>query len=61
MDVAFVSMYAVRGEVGTRQLHALRLKDVRMRRHFHVIHNENRTLTASGRAFMEALEASGSR
>jgi len=26
-----------------------------------VIHNENRTLTASGRAFMEALEASGRR
>ena len=54
-------MYAVRGEVGTGRLHPLRLKGVRRRRHFHVIHNENRTLTASGRAFMEALEASGSR
>jgi len=61
LDVAFASMYAVRGEVGTGRLHPLRLKGVRRRRHFHVIHNENRTLTASGRAFMEALEASGSR
>jgi len=59
LGVAFVSMYAVRGEVGTRRLHALRLKGIRMRRHFHVIHNENRTLTASGRAFVEAVEASG--
>lgn len=60
MDVAFVSMYAVRGEVGTRRLDAP-AEGIRMRRHFHVIHNENRTLTASGRAFMEALEASGRR
>jgi hypothetical protein len=59
LDVAFVSMYAVRGVVGTRRLHAP-LKGGRMR-HFQIVHNENRTLTASGRAFMEALEASGRR
>jgi DNA-binding transcriptional LysR family regulator len=57
LGVAFVSMYAVRGEVSTRRLSALRLKGLRIRRHFHVIHNESRTLTASARAFMATLEA----
>jgi DNA-binding transcriptional LysR family regulator len=56
LGVAFVSMYAVRGEIATRRLCALRLKGLRVRRHFHVIHNEARTLTASGRAFMALLE-----
>ncbi len=58
LGVAFVSMYAVRGEVATRRLCALRLKGLRVRRHFHVIHNEARTPTASGRAFMALLEGS---
>jgi DNA-binding transcriptional LysR family regulator len=57
LGVAFVSTYAVRGEIATRRLCALRLKGLRVRRHFHVIHNEARTLTASGRAFMALLEA----
>jgi len=61
LGVAFVSMYAVRGEVATRRLCALRLKGIRVRRHFHVIHNEARTLTASGRAFMVLLEGSRDR
>jgi DNA-binding transcriptional LysR family regulator len=55
LGVAFVSTYAIRGEVATRRLCALRLKGLRVRRHFHVIHNEARTLTASGRAFMALL------
>jgi DNA-binding transcriptional LysR family regulator len=58
LGLAFVSMYAVRGEIEGRRLCALRLKGLRVRRHFHVIHNEARTLTASGRAFMDLLEAS---
>jgi DNA-binding transcriptional LysR family regulator len=58
LGLAFVSMYAVRGEIEARRLCGLRLKGLRLRRHFHVIHNEARTLTASGRAFMELLEAS---
>jgi DNA-binding transcriptional LysR family regulator len=57
LGVAFVSMYAVRGEIATRRLCALRLKGLRVRRHFHVIHNEARTVTASGRAFMALLES----
>jgi DNA-binding transcriptional LysR family regulator len=56
LGVAFVSMYAVRGEIATRRLRAVRLKGLRVRRHFHVIHNEARTLTVSGRAFMALLE-----
>jgi DNA-binding transcriptional LysR family regulator len=59
LGVAFVSMYAVRGEIATRRLYGLRLKGLRVRRHFHVIHNEARTLTASGHAFMELLGGSG--
>ena len=61
LGIAFVSTYAVRGEIATRRLAGLRLKGLRIRRHFHVIHNEARTLTASGRAFMELLEHPGGR
>jgi DNA-binding transcriptional LysR family regulator len=53
--VAFVSLYAVRGEVATGRLCAVRLRGVRVRRHFHVIHHESRRVTASARAFMELL------
>ena len=58
LGVAFVSMYAVRREVRARRLSALRLKGLRIRRHFHVIHSETRTLGTSARAFMEMLEHS---
>jgi DNA-binding transcriptional LysR family regulator len=61
LGVAFVSKYAVRGEIATRRLRGLRLEGVRVRRHFHVIHNEARTLTASGRAFMALLTGSFAR
>ena len=61
LGVAFVSMYAVRGEIATRRLCGLRLKGLPVRRHFHVIHNEARTLTASGRAFMALLDGSPTR
>jgi DNA-binding transcriptional LysR family regulator len=59
LGVAFISIYAVRGELETRRLHALRLKGIRMQRHFHVLHHEARRLTASARAFMEVLAGSG--
>ena len=61
LGVAFISVYAVRGEVETRRLHALRLRGIRVQRHFHVIHHEARRLTASARAFMEALVRAGRR
>ena len=55
LGVAFVSVYAVRHEIKAKQLAAVRLKGVRLQRHFHVIHNESRVLTHSARAFVEAL------
>src|SRR5262245_28705316 len=56
LGVAFVSTYAVRGETATGRLRALRLRGLRVQRHFHVIHHEARRVTASARAFMELLE-----
>jgi len=56
LGAAFVSTHAVRGEVATGRLQALRLRGLRIHRHFHVIHHEARRLTASARAFMRALE-----
>src|SRR5882762_7812139 len=56
LGVAFVSLYAVRGETATGRLCALRLRGVRIQRHFHVIHHEARRVTASARAFMEVLK-----
>jgi DNA-binding transcriptional LysR family regulator len=56
LGVAFVSVYAVRGETSTGRLRALRLRGVPIHRHFHVIHHEARRVTASARAFMELLE-----
>jgi len=61
LGVAFVSIYAVRGELATRRLHVLRLRGIRVQRHFHVIHHEARRITASARAFMEVLAQSGRR
>jgi DNA-binding transcriptional LysR family regulator len=55
LGVAFVSVHAVRREVATRHLVAVRLAGVPIRRHFHVIHNEARTLGPSARAFVQLL------
>jgi DNA-binding transcriptional LysR family regulator len=56
LGVAFLSIYAIRVEVETGRLFALRLRGHRIRRHFHVIHNEARTLGASAQAFVKLLE-----
>ena len=55
LGVAFVSVCAVQGEIAAARLHAVRLRGLRLRRHFHVIHHEARRVTASARAFMELL------
>jgi DNA-binding transcriptional LysR family regulator len=57
LGVAFLSIHAVRGEVATGRLRALRLRGVRLVRHFHLLHNEARTLSAGARAFRELLDA----
>jgi DNA-binding transcriptional LysR family regulator len=60
LGVAFVSVYAVRGEIATGRLHAVRLRGVRIHRHFHVIHHEGRRVSASARAFMDLLDQTAS-
>jgi DNA-binding transcriptional LysR family regulator len=55
LGVAFVSLCAVRREVATGHLAAMRVAGVPIRRHFHVIHHEARTLGPSARAFVQLL------
>jgi DNA-binding transcriptional LysR family regulator len=59
LGVAFVSLYTIRGELATRSLHAVRLRGVPIHRHFHVIHNEARALSASAQAFLRTLDEGG--
>ena len=56
LGVAFVSTYAVRSEVRRREVAVIRVRGLRIRRHFHVIHAEGRSLPASGRAFLAVLD-----
>jgi DNA-binding transcriptional LysR family regulator len=56
LGVAFVSRYAVQSEVRARQLAIVALRGLRMRRHFHVIQSERRTLGIRARAFLTLLE-----
>ena len=55
LGIAFVSIHAIRGDLAVGRLRATRLKGLRIQRHFHIIHNEARTLSTSARAFMELL------
>jgi DNA-binding transcriptional LysR family regulator len=59
LGVAFASIHAVRGELETGRLARVRVRGLGIQRHFHVIHNEARTLSAGARAFVAALEAHG--
>jgi DNA-binding transcriptional LysR family regulator len=61
LGVAFVSVHAVRGEVASRRLMAVRLRRLRIQRHFHVIHSEARTLSAGARALVAMLSAPAKR
>jgi DNA-binding transcriptional LysR family regulator len=56
LGVAFVSVYSVCGELETGRLHRVRLNGLDVRRHFHVIHNEARALSARARAFVAAVQ-----
>lgn len=56
LGVAFVSIYAVRGELETGRLQHVRPRGFRIQRHFHVIHNEARTLTARANAFIGVIQ-----
>ena len=59
LGVAFVSRYAVEDEVRSGRLRVLPVQRMNIRRHFHVIHDERRPLSASARAFTAFLEANG--
>ena len=56
LGVAFVSVHAVRQEVATRQLVPIRLRGIRIHRHFHVLHSDQRAVSASVSAFARLLE-----
>jgi DNA-binding transcriptional LysR family regulator len=58
LGVAFVSIHAIRGELATHRLYAVRLKGLRIRRHFHIIRNAARAPSVSAAAFLELLAGS---
>jgi len=60
LGVAFVSVYAVQGELATARFRMLRIRGLRIVRHFHLIHHERRQLSAAARAFMEFLSRTAS-
>lgn len=55
LGVAFVSHYAVRGEVASGQLRVVGVRGVAIQRHFHVIRHEAKSLTPTVRAFLGFL------
>jgi DNA-binding transcriptional LysR family regulator len=57
LGVAFLSVYAIAGEVATGRLCPLRIRGLPIRRHFHVIYSEGRPPGASARAFLQHLDA----
>jgi DNA-binding transcriptional LysR family regulator len=59
LGVALLSIHTVHGEVAAGRLRALRLRGHRLVRHFHLLHQEARTLSASARAFRTLLETAG--
>jgi DNA-binding transcriptional LysR family regulator len=56
LGVAFVSRYAIEDEVRAKRLRVVAVDKLKIRRHFHVIHDERRPLSASARAFVGFLE-----
>jgi DNA-binding transcriptional LysR family regulator len=61
LGVAFLSVHAIRGEVRMRMLSAVRLRGLRIRRHFHVLHHDARTLGGAASEFVNLLTAPGDR
>ena len=60
LGIAFVSRYAIADEVRAKRLRVVAADKLKIRRHFHVIHDERRPLSASARAFVGFLEKSRS-
>jgi len=60
LGIAFVSRYAIEDEVRAKRLRVVAVDRLKIRRHFHVIHDERRPLSASAGAFVDFLEKSRS-
>jgi DNA-binding transcriptional LysR family regulator len=60
LGIALVSVHTIKGELASRRLAALRVRGLQLRRHFHVIHDEGRRLSASAQVFLTLLEPSAS-
>ena len=59
LGVAFVSHFAVADEIRDGRLRSISVERLTMRRHFHVVHDERRPLSASARAFVRFLQDDG--
>jgi LysR family transcriptional regulator, low CO2-responsive transcriptional regulator len=59
LGVAFVSRFAVADELREGRLRAIAVERLRMRRHFHVVHDDRRPLSASARAFVGFVQDDG--
>lgn len=59
LGVAFVSQFAVADEIRDGRLRVIAVERLRMRRHFHVVHDERRPLSASARAFVGFVQEDG--
>jgi len=56
LGIAFVSRYAIEDELRGKRLRVVAVGRLKIRRHFHVIHDERRPLSASARVFVGFLE-----
>jgi DNA-binding transcriptional LysR family regulator len=59
LGVAFVSQFAVADEIRAGRLRTIAIERLTMRRHFHVVHDDRRPLSASARAFVRFLQDDG--
>jgi DNA-binding transcriptional LysR family regulator len=59
LGVAFVSHFAVADEIRDGRLRTIAVERLTIRRHFHVVHDERRPLSASARAFVRFLQEDG--
>jgi DNA-binding transcriptional LysR family regulator len=61
LGVAFLSRYAIADEIRARRLRTVAVDQLTIRRHFHVVHDDRRPLSASARAFVAFLESHAAR
>jgi DNA-binding transcriptional LysR family regulator len=57
LGVAFVSVYAIQGEQAAGRLWPLRVRGLRIMRHFHLIHHTRRQPGSAARALIELFGA----